>query len=160
MDHIIFPEDENTFLENVKVSFTTDLKNGCLIFYQMYVKLKSIEKENQILKDNNTKLLQYFESLRLNLKATKNAQEKLVREMIQREDDLVKEIEIISKFNTANNIPCLNNLLLTINSVILFQEELSNKYNIDYVLTKKLNQDSLEIFFFNDKISYKRRKQS
>lgn len=51
------------------------------------------------------------------------------------------------RFIGPQNIPCLKNLLLSIKSIILFQQELYTIYKIEYVLTKRLNQDALENFF-------------
>lgn len=96
MNYIIFPEDESTFLNNVKESFTTDLENGCKMFYHMYLKLMSIEEENETLKKTNEKLLQDFDHFELTHKKTKKEHENLVSKMIQREEDLINELKILS----------------------------------------------------------------
>lgn len=40
MNDLIFPDDQKTFLENVKEAFKVDLDHGCNMFYQMFLELK------------------------------------------------------------------------------------------------------------------------
>lgn len=96
MDYIIFPDEEKVFLENLGESFSNDFENGLKMFYQMYLKLKSTEKENQKLKEVNENLNEELDDLKLSLKAMKKRHEKFECDMVKREDDLLKQIEVIS----------------------------------------------------------------
>lgn len=64
---------------------------------------------------------------------------------------LVESLKIVSSFEfqttNKNMIKTIDNFEITINSLIQLQSFLSINYNIEYILTKKFNQDCLENFF-------------
>ena len=49
--------------------------------------------------------------------------------------------------NKASLLPFQNGILVSTNALSLLYEELKNTYGISYLLTYRLNQDVLELFF-------------
>jgi hypothetical protein len=64
--------------------------------------------------------------------------------------------DIYKKFESAGFVgaqrpPCLNGWQFTINSVLLLAKELREDYGVSKLLTRHLQQDPLENFFFSCK---------
>ena len=71
---------------------------------------------------------------------------KIMKDGIQ----LFKSLKVINKStkeDKTNKLKCLNGWLITLNSMISLWEKLFQSGTISFLVTRQLNQDSLEIFF-------------
>ena len=71
---------------------------------------------------------------------------KIMKDGIQ----LFKSLKVINKAtkeDKTNKLKCLNGWLITLNSMISLWEKLFQSGTISFLVTRQLNQDSLEIFF-------------
>ncbi|KAL5241326.1 hypothetical protein ACI65C_008736 [Semiaphis heraclei] len=61
----------------------------------------------------------------------------------------MKFIDKITKKSLARQPPCINNWVMTLKSFKYLWYKLKNKHNFKYLLTRNINQDSLEVLFGN-----------
>lgn len=121
--------------------------------YSAAIKTMSEDKEIEELNINNSKgtylFLQIINDVFDVMNNSDSFESKIFKEGSESFFNLVELMSIIEsmKFQSNTNITSLNNLLISISSIFFLQKDLSTNYSIDYILTKRLNQDPLENFF-------------
>lgn len=95
---------------------------------------------NELFDDFNSSVLNHYRSRKCGINDTNGNKEFL--------DDMRSWIQSWEILGTNRQIPSVQGWLLNISSLQGLWEDVSSVYKLQYVLSRRINQDCLEIFFF------------